>query len=165
MRNKVGCEGGGEHGQGVGGAVAMSLPDQRTRYSLPLPRPALRCPRSFSTLYSAGYSAASYLGGPLRDWEGVRVCILESRVIVCSTAMLRIDFQQGQGEMSCASAWGAMWCMELEQCRHTLDCFASGAEDRDAPHNLTLAVRRHVVRCVDERGGTSDPGCPTTIKC
>jgi len=34
----------------MGGSVAVSLPAQRTRYSLPLPRPALRCPRSFSTL-------------------------------------------------------------------------------------------------------------------
>ena len=43
-------------------------------------------------------------GGPLRDWEGDRVCILESRLIVCSTAMLRIDFQQGSSGTSLASA-------------------------------------------------------------
>ena len=34
----------------MGRSVAVSLPAQRTRYSLPLPRPVLRCPRSFSTL-------------------------------------------------------------------------------------------------------------------
>ena len=59
----------------------------------------------------------------------------------------------------------AMCCMELEQRRLTLDSFASGAEYRDAPHNLMLAVLRHVVRCVDERGGTSDPGWRIAVKC
>jgi hypothetical protein len=104
-------------------------------------------------------------GGGLRDWEVETRWIFASSLIVCSIAMLRIDFQQGQGEMSSASAWCAMCCMELEQRQHTLDYFASGAEDRDAPHNLTLAVLRHVVRCVAERGGASDPGWRTTIKC
>lgn len=38
-----------------------------------------------------------------------------------------------------------------------LNSFVSGAEIRDAPINMTLAVMLHAFRHADERGGVSDP--------